>query len=769
MPSRASHLDKSGRAGWRLISYGNLSYLIGELIWFGHELQGLDSFPSVADPFHLAYLPLTFAGILQFSRPFANPIEGWLVWTDVTIVAISALLLVWYFLLSAIADPQEIGGLRLSLSLAYPVGDTLLSIALAAWVLRPRQATSPWPRRWLLAGLGAFLGADLIFSWQEAQESYAVGGISDGFDHLGSLMMMTAAYLAAQPQEQRAIYRPPPPWSWTLAILPYLAIAAVYALLIASAFGWMPAHLSKLGQEPLFLALVLSGSCLTLLSMIRQAIASREAERLRSEHTLAQQERRFAALARYTSDLILLLDAELRPQFVSQSFARIFGWTPLASTKISLFELIHPNDRERAAKMLARAFLSPEIPLLASWRMRHADGSWRDIELLLTNLTSNPAVRGLILNGRDITERQRYERALMLARDAAESANRAKDRFLANMSHEIRTPLQAITGLTELLLASSLTPHQRDYPERIQLASHSLLGLLNDILDYSKIAAGRMVLESTPFRLSSVLERTHALFEIQAERKGSSLQMTLSPDLPDWLKGDPLRLSQILNDLVGNAVKFTQQGGIWIEADCLAQTPEAVHLEFRVCDTGPGIPEALQKQLFNPFYQEDASTSRRYGGSGLGLSICKGLVEIMGGEIGVKSTPGQGSTFWFRVSLERAAEASAPQNLGTQSPPAMAQDPSLATRVAQDIPQPAGVLPPDPSGLLQRLRQLNELLESQSGHARALSRLLADELQGTPWQAAYEPIAQAIAVLDFESARQQLGRFLSSRIAGDQR
>ncbi|QIK37273.1 PAS domain S-box protein [Caldichromatium japonicum] len=641
-----------------------------------------------------------------------------------------------------------------------------------------RPVHSPWPRRWLLSGLAVFLSADLTFAWQEAQDSYAVGGFSDALYHLGTLMMMTAAYLETRSQERAVLHPSARPWSWTLTVLPYLAIAAVYALVVATAFGWSPVHRSAAELHQTLVILILSGSLLTVLSMIRQAIAIGEAARLRTQQTIEQRERRFAALARYASDLVLLVDAELRPQFISQSCERILGWQSPAVDTISLFELIHPDDRQRAAQLLAKALSTQEIPLLAVWRMqRRTDGTWRHIEMLITNLSHSPDIGGLVLNGRDVTERQRYEQALERARAAAESANRARDAFLANMSHEIRTPMQAITGLIGLVLESPLAPQQRNYLERIQTASHSLLDLLNDILDYSKLEAGRMVLESVPLCIHTLLERTRSLFEIQAERKGLIFEIYIDPALPKWLTGDPLRLLQVLNNLVGNAIKFTHQGGVWVEVDCLEQTATAARLEFRVRDTGIGLDPDQVAHLFEAFQQADASITRQYGGSGLGLSICRRLVELMGGEIGVESLPGQGSTFWFRMVFKGVEPASAREDeersltavpkvspaLASQAtdPGSFAPGPDPASEALSlgDIQRPSPQQPTTPldwSAFADQLDELDRLLAAHNSRARHLNRQLLSRLSGTSWEAAYTPIAQAIAILDFDGARRHL-------------
>lgn len=284
---------------------------------------------------------------------------------------------------------------------------------------------------------------------------------------------------------------------------------------------------------------------------------------------------------------------------------------------------------------------------------RRADGTLIDVSITVSPIrNSDGIIVGTSTIERDITQRKQRERELKDARDAAEAANRTKGEFLTNISHELRTPMNAIIGMLELALGEELSAVMADYLQTAHDSAHTLLHLLNDLLDFSRMEAGRFELAPVPFELRDMLDRTMKMLSLRANEKGLELACHVHSDVPEHVQGDDNRVQQVLINLVGNGIKFTQQGEVIVDVHLRSRVDESAILEFHVIDTGIGISKADQEKIFAPFTQADATTTRQYTGTGLGLAICHELVDRMGGELWVESEPERGSTFSFTVCLD---------------------------------------------------------------------------------------------------------------------
>ncbi len=291
----------------------------------------------------------------------------------------------------------------------------------------------------------------------------------------------------------------------------------------------------------------------------------------------------------------------------------------------------------------------------AKVRLRHKDGDYRWFEVVTRNLLSDPAVGAIVSNLQDVTNATRAEMAAAEAQRKAEEANQAKSDFLAMISHEIRTPMNGITGMCHLLLGTRLNGEQREYAETIEQSSQALLALINDLLDFSRIEAGKLAIEKAPFDLERVAGDVMNLMRVRAEEKGIRLETSYPAGAPKSFLGDSLRIRQVLINLAGNAVKFTERGSVRLEVETEALGGGRHRVRVEVRDTGIGIAREKLPAIFEKFTQADASTTRRFGGSGLGLSISRSLAELMGGELTAESAEGEGSCFTMTLSLEEAA------------------------------------------------------------------------------------------------------------------
>jgi|GEM_PF-3901276 len=381
-------------------------------------------------------------------------------------------------------------------------------------------------------------------------------------------------------------------------------------------------------------------------------------ERQEAEDALHMAEERYVRAVRGTSDGLWDWNLVTGEEYHSPRYQELLGYEAgeMDNTLKAFRSHVHPED---LPKVLAaqQSHLEENAPYDVDLRMRTRSGEYRWFNSR-GQAERDANGRPLSMAGAitDITERKQAEEALVIAKEQAEAANRAKSEFLANMSHEIRTPMNAVLGLAQLLEKESLSSDQHDMVQRIRMAGRSLLGIINDILDLSKIEAGQLRIEEKPFTLKPILDHLEYLQGELARNKGLAFHITL-PDSPlGQLSGDSLRLEQILFNLTSNAIKFTSKGEIQVRVLTLNKNGKTVLLRFEISDTGLGIEPEFLADLFKPFTQADGSISRRYGGTGLGLSICKRLVDLMGGRIGAESRLGVGSTFWFEIKFQRTSQ-----------------------------------------------------------------------------------------------------------------
>ena len=398
---------------------------------------------------------------------------------------------------------------------------------------------------------------------------------------------------------------------------------------------------------------------------------------------MRRSEAHFRSLIENAGDLIMVLDRNGAIQYVSPSSATLLGCSPRVLTGSNVFAHIAEEDGETVRNILENG-TAPGSASLFEFRWWKGDGEWLILESTISNRLEDPAAGGVVINSRDITSRKRSEAeirelngalerrvaertaefhaaklaaetakaAAETAKAAAENANRAKSEFLANMSHEIRTPMNGILGMAELALDTELTREQHEYLTSVKTSADSLLSVINDVLDFSRIEAGKLAIRPIEIDLTQALDGILKALAVRAHQKGLELLCRITPDVPERVIADIDRVRQVVVNLIGNAIKFTTKGEIELQVSTDSPSALQLLLHFSVRDTGAGIPQEQQAAIFEPFVQADGSITRRYGGTGLGLTICSRLAELMGGRIWVESTPGSGSTFHFTMQAE---------------------------------------------------------------------------------------------------------------------
>jgi PAS domain S-box-containing protein len=372
-------------------------------------------------------------------------------------------------------------------------------------------------------------------------------------------------------------------------------------------------------------------------------------ERKRGEQAREEQKEFLQTLIDTLPDVVFAKGRDGRLILVNTAFTRVTGITEQEALGTTVFELLAPDEAAVAAEMDQAVFRTGEVARIEEWVTAHSGIRSLFETFKVPHRNARGETIGLIGVSREITERKQFEHELVLAKEQAEAATVAKSQFLANISHEIRTPLNGVIGMTSLLLTTELDAEQADYVQTIQASGHTLLALINDVLDFSKMESEHLSLEAQPFDLASCIARAVSMSSPLAREKGLRVVTRLAADLPRHVVGDSIRLCQVLGNLINNAVKFTDRGEVTLTAGIRTRSGNDLDLLFAVRDTGIGIPGDKLHTLFERFTQVDTSTTRRHGGSGLGLAISKRLVERMGGSIWMESALGEGSTFSFTI------------------------------------------------------------------------------------------------------------------------
>jgi PAS domain S-box-containing protein len=462
-------------------------------------------------------------------------------------------------------------------------------------------------------------------------------------------------------------------------------------------------------------------------------IARDISERKEQELKLKQSEQYFRTLIESSSDVVLVVDYAGDIRFVGGAGRAELGYSGEEVIGTTGFQLVHPDNLSEQAELTRWTFQNPEKIARSEARIRAADGHWVECEFMgraTTDPNGNPI---LITTMRNITERKRAEQELAKARDQALAASKAKSEFLSSMSHEIRTPMNAILGMSDLMAETELTPEQRRCLDTVISNGTALLELINSILDLAKVESGRISLEKVAFDVVELTEKVADTLAVRAHGKGLELALRFAANLPRVVIGDPLRIRQVLINLIGNAIKFTEAGQVLIEVEPASEVPGS--LKFSVRDSGIGIPADQLATIFSAFTQADSSTTRRYGGSGLGLAIVDRLVTLMGGHVHAESTPRQGSVFYFTVQLEVPVSSAVETHSGTDSAlqgqrVLIVDDNATCRAIAREILAAGGALVVETDSGAAGLRAFEDALHAGSPFALLVVDSLMPEMGG---------------------------------------
>ncbi len=707
---------------WLILALARLDFTIADGVWAYTEIVLHESpFPSMADFFFITNYPLFLFGVFLLPSIKFTSRERLKMLLDTGIVMISAIIIFWSLIIApSIQESGDTDAISLALSIAYPVADLVLLFAVLELIFKKIYEKEQTPLLFLVGGIIILIISDAFFFRLTAVGTYVAGGLLD-MGWPTAYILIGLAGLSQVDSIQRGTFyeieNKNPRYgqiSWPL-YLPYLCAASAFALLI-----WSHGHTIGLSFESLSwaVALIIGLTIIRqVLALNENSQLYREAQQDIFERELAQREvtrlnedlekrvaERTIQLETTNTDLLnQILVRQMAEDALRNSERRlsdIINFLPDATFVINRDGVVIAWNRAiekmtgiKAANILGKGnyeyalpFYKERRPILVDLVLKPEFGlkkeyesiKWQEDGTLVEDsfihdmqgepvyllgsaavlCDSEGTIYGAIASMKDITDRKKAEEDLKNARDRAESATKSKSKFLANMSHEIRTPMNAVIGMTGLLLETKLTPEQRDYLEIIRNSGSALLAVINDILDYSKIDGNKLELEVLPFDLIGFIEISMDLVAAKAAEKGLELTYFLDDGVPTMLKGDEIRLRQILLNLLGNAVKFTEKGEVMLSVSSSPLDDGKVELHFEIKDTGIGITQKNLGKLFQFFTQVDSSTTRHYGGTGLGLAISRKLVEMMGGNIWAESERGVGSTFHFTISCAASGQGS---------------------------------------------------------------------------------------------------------------
>ncbi|WP_255482318.1 response regulator [Pseudarthrobacter sp. NBSH8] len=638
---------------WTLMSVAAYVWAAGMAVWtyLGLTNDHVYPFPSLADALFLAHSVPAALALFSFRRPGGTTRAG-LARTvlDAAVIAGSVLVVSWYTALGPAFSAEGDLLTRLT-SMGYPVMDMVITSLVLALGMR-RQPGERLP--WMCFGGGLLLLTitDSTYVKLTFDGVTGVTGSPLALGWIGAFLLIALAPLlpyAEKPRQDRKAF------ALALELLPYAPILVAVMMIAQGHVSAMSAFLLTVARITVALILVrqvlIIIENLTLTTGLEQEVAARTAEL-----------EGLGAIVNSSANAIMGTTPDGVISSWNPGAEKVYGYTSAEVIGRHAGFLLPPERRGRVAEVLASVAAGGEAQTFESEHVRK-DGSRVPVAITASPIRDGQRVRGVASIAQDMTVRRAAEKELEAAREAALESSRLKSEFLATMSHEIRTPMNGVVGLTALLLETPLDQTQKQYAQGVKGAGEALLSLINDILDFSKLEAGKVDLDIRAFDPRVLVEEVAGLLTEPARAKNLELIAYCEPDVQARLHGDSGRIRQILLNLASNAVKFTAAGEVSIRVT--TETPDAkpgatAMVCFEVSDTGIGIDPAHHARLFESFSQADASTTRRYGGTGLGLAICSRLTEAMDGEIGLDSSPGEGSTFWFRIPVPVAPPSTHP-------------------------------------------------------------------------------------------------------------